>query len=97
MAVLPLQADGYDMSAMQFRDQLAIRYHREPAGLPSTFDRCGAPFIRQHALDCAKGGLVKRGHDVVQDNDTRLLLYLVGDVGALVVLGQMVLLSCATS
>ena len=72
LTVLPLQADGYDMSATQFRDQLAIRYHREPAGLPSTRDGCGAPFSLQHGLDCAKGGLVKRGHDDVRDNDARL-------------------------
>ena len=72
LTVLPLQADGYDMSATQFRDQLAIRYHREPAGLPSTCDGCGAPFSLQHGLDCAKGGLVKRGHDDVRDNDARL-------------------------
>ena len=44
LTVLPLQADDYDMSATQFRDQLAIRYHREPTGLPSTCDGCGAPF-----------------------------------------------------
>ena len=72
LTVLPLQADGYDMSATQFRDQLAIRYHCEPAGLPTTCDGCGAPFSLQHGLDCAKGGLVKRGHDDVRDNDARL-------------------------
>ena len=72
LTVLPLQADGYDMSATQFRYQLATCYHREPAGLPSTCDGCGAPFSLQHRLDCAKGGLVKRGHDDVPDNDARL-------------------------
>ena len=72
LTVLPLQADGYDMSATQFRQQLAIRYHCEPAGLPSTCDGCGASFSFQHGLDCAKGGLVKRGHDDVRDNDARL-------------------------
>ena len=40
LTVLPLQADGYDMSARQFRDQLAIHYHHEPAGFPSTCDGC---------------------------------------------------------
>ena len=70
--MLPLAADGYDLSATQFRDQLAIRYHHEPAGLPSVCDGCGAPFSLQHGLDCAKGGLVKKGHNDLRDSDARL-------------------------
>ena len=59
----------------RYFERRSIRYHhryREPAGLPSTCDGCGAPFSLQHGLDCAKGGLVKRGHDDVRDNDARL-------------------------
>ena len=54
VTVLPLQADSYDLSATQFRDQLAIRYHHEPAGLPSKCDGCGESFSLQHGLDCKK-------------------------------------------
>ena len=72
LTVLPLQADGYDLSATQFRDQLAIRYHHEPAGLPAVCDGCGAPFSLQHGLGCAKVGLMKKGQNDLQDSDARL-------------------------
>ena len=72
LTVLPLREEGYDMSATQFRDQLVIRYHHEPSGLPASCDGCGAPFSLQHGLDCAKGGLVKKGHNDLRDSDARI-------------------------
>ena len=50
LTVLPLRQEGYDMSAMQFRDQLAIRYGHEPSFQPSICDGCGAPFLSSIAL-----------------------------------------------
>ena len=52
--VLPLADEGYDLTAIQFRDQLALRYHRQPAALPAVCDGCGADFTLQHTLDCTK-------------------------------------------
>ncbi len=72
LTVLPLAAEGFDLSATQLRDQLAVRYHHVPVAFPSTCDGCGEDFSVQHALDCKKGGLVKQGHNDVRDNDVRL-------------------------
>ena len=63
LTVLLLVSEGYDLLATQFRDQLAMRYHREPVSLPSICDGCGASFSLQHGLDCKKDELVKQGHD----------------------------------
>lgn len=72
LTVIPLREENFDLSATEFRDQLAIRYHHEPLGLPAECDGCGASFSLQHSLDCAKGGLVKKGHNDVRDHDARL-------------------------
>ena len=53
--VLPLASEGFDLSATQFRDQLAIRYKREPVATPAVYDGCGEAFSLQHGLDCKKG------------------------------------------
>ena len=70
--MLPLKREGYDLSSTEFRDQLAIRYGRQPLALPAQCDGCGKPFSLQHGLDCPKGGLIKRGHNDLRDSDAKL-------------------------
>ncbi|KAL5477407.1 hypothetical protein EMCRGX_G024203 [Ephydatia muelleri] len=62
--VLPLQNYHFDLSPLQFRDGLAIRYLRDPPCLPPKFDGYGTALTLQHALDCKKGEPVVREADV---------------------------------
>ena len=64
--VLPLQNYHFDLSPLQFRDGLAIRYLRDPPCLPPKFDGCGTALTLQHALDCKKGGLVIQRHNEIR-------------------------------
>ena len=80
LSVLPIAQDGFDLSAQQFRDQLALRYGKEPLNLPSTCDGCDHVFSLQHAIDCKKDGLVKRGHDNLRDECAKLCEAAWGDV-----------------
>ena len=55
------------LSALEFRDGLCMRYGIEPPGLPSFCDGCGAPFSKEHAVQCRKGGLVIQRHNEIRD------------------------------
>ena len=67
LSVLPSLVNGTDLSALEFRDALSLRYGLKPATLPSTCDGCGARFSVQHALECASGGLVIMRHNELRD------------------------------
>ena len=64
---MPFAKHRFDLSAMEFRDALSIRYCRTSLALPALCDGCGAPFTLEHALDYKKVGLVTLRHDKVRD------------------------------
>ena len=62
LTVIPLAYHHFDLSATEFRDSLALQYHRQLLRLPALCDGCGSQFSSGHALDCRKGGLVIQRH-----------------------------------
>ena len=75
LTVMPVARHQFDLSAVEFRDALAMRYSRPLLRMPANCDGCGGPFDLTHALDCKKGGLVTQRHNEVRDA--------LGDIAAL--------------
>ena len=62
--MLPLQSHHFDLPAQEFRDALALRYHKPLLNFPAFCDGCGSSFSVEHAR---VGGLVGQCHNEVQD------------------------------
>ena len=67
LTVLPISLHHFDLSAAEFRDSLAIRYHRPLIKAPANCDGCGEVFSLTHALNFRKGGLVIQHHNEIRD------------------------------
>lgn len=67
LTVLPQSINGTDLSCVEFRDHLALRYGMTPVQLPKTCDGCGGKMDVNHILGCKKGGLIHQRHDELHD------------------------------
>ena len=65
LIVMPIACHHFELSPVEFRDALSLRYHRPLLKTPAHCDGCGEEFSFQHALDCKKGGLVTQRHNEV--------------------------------
>ena len=67
LSVIPIAKNGFDLSSVEFRDGLSIRYMKPLLRVPEVCDGCGTRFDLSHALSCRKGGLVTRRHNEIRD------------------------------
>ena len=64
---MPIACHHFDLSPVEFRYALSLRYHRPLLKTLAHCDGCGEEFSFQHALDCKKSGLVTQRHNEVRD------------------------------
>ena len=75
LSVVPIEKNNFDLTALQFRDALAVRYKKPLLSIPPRCDGCGAPSSLDHFLICKKGGLIVQRHNEIRDA--------IGDLSAL--------------
>ena len=63
LTCIPNSLNGTELSYEEFQDNLRLRFGFEPLNLPEKCDGCGEKFTVEHALSCAKGGLVLIRHN----------------------------------
>ena len=76
LTALPIAAENFDLSEVEFRDALSVRYSKNLIASPTFCDGCQSPFTLRHALMCKKGGLLTLRHNDIRDA--------VGDLASLV-------------
>jgi hypothetical protein len=67
LTALPIMRDNFNLTSVEFRDALCLRYSKPLLQMPLDCDGCGSAFTVTHALDCKKGGLVTQRHNEVRD------------------------------
>ena len=77
---MPVESNHFDLSVQEFRDALAIRYHKPLLPLPPKCDGCGAPSSLDHFLTCRRGGLVVQRHNEIRDAIGDLLALVWGQI-----------------
>ena len=67
LTVMPSFLYNTELSAQDFRDNVRWRLGLEPCRLPTHYDRCGAPFLEEHACRYKVGELVNLQHNLLTD------------------------------
>eukprot|EP00923_Selenidium_pygospionis_P002843 GHVN01004364.1.p1 GENE.GHVN01004364.1~~GHVN01004364.1.p1 ORF type:complete len:695 (+),score=78.46 GHVN01004364.1:2-2086(+) len=67
LTACPTSAHQFDLSSVEFRDAIALRYRMPVANLPAVCDGCQQKCDIDHLLSCKVGGLVVRRHNEVRD------------------------------
>ena len=67
LTALPIAAENFDLSEVEFRDALNVRYNKNLIASPTFCDGRQSPFTLRHALVCKKGGLLTLRHNEIRD------------------------------
>ena len=67
LTVMPGAHHHFDLSSIEFRNALALRYHRPSINMPAFCDGCGSQSSMEHALDCRIRDLVIQRHNEIRD------------------------------
>lgn len=67
LSVVPTTILHTQLSSLEFRDALHLRYDLPLKDLPTSCDSCHAPFTVAHALTCKKGGLITLRHNELRN------------------------------
>ena len=76
LTALPIAAENFDLSEVEFWDALSVRCKKNLIASPKFRDGCQSPFTLRHALACKKRGLLTLRHNEIRDA--------VGDLASLV-------------
>ena len=76
LTAFPIAAENFDLSEVEVRDALSVRYNKNLIASPIFCDACQSPFTLRHALACKKSGLLTSRHNEIRDA--------VGDLASLV-------------
>ena len=76
LIVMQISKYHFDLFPIEFKDALALRYHRPLLRMPVCCDGYGAQSSLEHPLNCKEGGLVTQRHNKVHDS--------LGDIASLV-------------
>ena len=67
LTALPTAAENFDISEVEFRDGLSVRYNKNLNASPTFRDGCESPSTLRHALSCKTGGLLTLRYNEIRD------------------------------
>ena len=67
LTALPIAAENFDLSELEFRDALSVRYNKNLIASPTFCDGCQSQFSLRRAFACKKGGLLTLRHNETRD------------------------------
>ena len=77
--MIPLKELDYNLSKMEFRDAIKLRYNWEITDTPMLC-ACGVQFSVDHAMVCQRGGFIIQRYNELRDLEAEMLRVVSNDV-----------------